>query len=329
MENAIKFSLIIPVYNVEKYLEQCIESCENQDIPHDEYEVIAINDGSNDKSFEILEELGNKYKNIRIISQANQGQSVARNIGLNVAKGQYIWFIDSDDWIDSNVLKGIYNIMRNYELDALHLAYQMVNDKGKWKLSPKIEEVTKIYSGPLFLDRMLTDKFYAWSFIFNRHFWDKVNLRFTEGIYFEDLDLIPQILLEVNRVCAYKKTVYFYRQRQSSTVHSVNYKLIDDLFLVCSRYKNSLSSQHLSLLNRRILSRILASSTISYLVLLAKQNNDSMRHERLQKALTHYKTLHLNRRLNIAKNICILIFNLAPMFLFKLLCIKGYLKNRL
>lgn len=329
MKNTMKFSLIIPVYNVEKYLERCIESCENQDIPYDEYEIIAINDGSNDKSFEILKELGNKYKNIRIISQANQGLSMARNIGLNVAKGQYIWFIDSDDWIDSNVLKGIYNIMRNYELDALHLAYQMVDDKGRRKPLPKVEKVTKIHAGLSFLDRVLTDKFYAWSFIFNRHLFDKENLRFTKGIFFEDLDLIPRILLEVNRICCYKHTSYFYRQRQSSIIHSVNYKLIDDLFFVCNRYKNYLLDQHLMPLKRRVLSRILAGSILSYLILLAKQDNDCNRKKRLQNILDGYKTLYLNTRLSVTKNVCILIFNISPKLLFNILCIKEYIKKRL
>ena len=237
MKYMTKFSLIIPVYNVEKYLEQCIESCENQDIPYDEYEIIAINDGSSDKSLEILKSLESKYKNIKVISQKNQGQSVARNVGLNVAKGQYIWFIDSDDWINANVLKGIYDILQNYKLDILHLAYKTVSYKEELKSLSKIDGAIKVCTGATFLDKVLTDKFYPWSFIFNQHLFDKWHFRFTKGIFFEDLDLIPQILFEANRTCAYKHTSYFYRQRQSSTIHSVNYKLIDDLLFVCNRYK--------------------------------------------------------------------------------------------
>ena len=329
MKYMTKFSLIIPVYNVERYLEECIESCENQDIPYDEYEIIAINDGSSDKSLEILKSLKSRYKNIKVISQENQGLSVARNVGLNVAKGQYIWFIDSDDWINANVLKDIYDILQNYKLDILHLAYKMVSYKEEWKSLSKIAGVTKVCTGATFLDRELTDKFYSWSFIFNRHLFDKWHFRFTKGIFFEDLDLIPQILFEANRTCIYKYTSYFYRQRQSSIIHSVNYKLIDDLFFVCNRYKNYLSDQHLTLLKRRVFSRILASSLITYLILLAKQNNDCRRHERLQKILIGYKTLLLNKRLSIAKNICILVFNVTPMFLFKMLCAKEYLKRKL
>lgn len=323
-----KFSLIIPIYNVEKYLEQCIESCENQDLPQDEYEIIAINDGSSDDSLRILEKLESKYKNIKILSQENQGLSTARNVGLNVAKGQYIWFIDSDDWINENILNGIYEILCEHHLDALHLAYKMVSAKGKESLST-IDGLTKVFTGIVFLDKVLTKNYFACTFIFNRHFLEKWNFRFTKGIYFEDLDLIPLILLETNRICCYKHTSYFYRQRQSSIIHSVNYKLIDDLFFVCNRYKNYLLDQHLMPLKRRVLSRILAGSILSYLILLAKQDNDCNRKKRLQNILDGYKTLYLNTRLSVTKNVCILIFNISPKLLFNILCIKEYIKKRL
>ena len=95
-------SIIIPVYNVEKYVEKCIRSCENQDIPKENYEVIVVNDGSPDGSLAIVERLANEFSNIKVINQENKGLSMARNTGLEAAKGEYVWFVDSDDWIEEN-----------------------------------------------------------------------------------------------------------------------------------------------------------------------------------------------------------------------------------
>ncbi|MDH6314239.1 glycosyltransferase involved in cell wall biosynthesis [Parabacteroides sp. PFB2-10] len=100
-------SLIIPVYNVEAYLEECLDSCLEQDIPHSDYEIIAINDGSPDGSLAILERYAAKYPNITVLSQENRGLSATRNRGIEVAKGEYIWFIDSDDWIEKNCLSSL------------------------------------------------------------------------------------------------------------------------------------------------------------------------------------------------------------------------------
>lgn len=90
------FSIIIPVYNTEKYLRECIQSCINQDVDSNDYEIICINDGSKDQSLSILKEYELNYKNVTVIEQQNSGVSVARNKGISAASGDYIWFVDSD-----------------------------------------------------------------------------------------------------------------------------------------------------------------------------------------------------------------------------------------
>lgn len=95
-----KISIIVPVYNTEKFLEKCLNSLINQTLK--DIEIICINDGSTDKSLQILEKFANKDKRIQIINQTNSGLSVARNIGIKKAKGEYIGFVDSDDWVDLN-----------------------------------------------------------------------------------------------------------------------------------------------------------------------------------------------------------------------------------
>ena len=95
----MKLSIIIPVYNVEKWLERCVRSVENQDLPSSEYEVILVNDGSKDNSGQIASKLSEEYDNIVVINKNNGGQSSARNEGMRIARGEYFMFVDSDDYI--------------------------------------------------------------------------------------------------------------------------------------------------------------------------------------------------------------------------------------
>lgn len=121
-------SIIAPVYNTSKYLSTCLDSLLDQGIPHDMYEVILINDGSTDGSAAILDEYADKYPNLRVVHKENEGVSVARNIALDLAQGEYIWFIDSDDFIERNVLPDIYKLAQG-KPQRIHLKmYHMKSD---------------------------------------------------------------------------------------------------------------------------------------------------------------------------------------------------------
>ena len=127
----MKLSIIIPVYNVERYLRQCLDSCLDQDIPKTEYEIIIVNDGSPDNSQVIINEYALLYDNICVINKSNGGLSTARNAGLSIAKGNLIWFVDSDDSIVSNSLKYIYDIFKeNPKLDLLTFDYNYFDDNN-------------------------------------------------------------------------------------------------------------------------------------------------------------------------------------------------------
>ena len=116
--NNIKVSVIIPVYNVEKYLRECLESVINQTLK--DIEIICINDGSTDKSYEILKEYAKLDHRIRILNQSNMGQSAARNRGLEIAKGKYVYFMDSDDWLEKDALKCLTDISESKNLQILY-----------------------------------------------------------------------------------------------------------------------------------------------------------------------------------------------------------------
>ena len=124
----MKLSIIIPIYGVEKYIEKCLISCINQDIILGyDYEIICINDGTKDRSAEIAKQIASYHKGVVVIDQENGGLSAARNAGLMKAKGEYIWFVDSDDWINNGCLKRITKKLQN-NIDILQLQFRWVYD---------------------------------------------------------------------------------------------------------------------------------------------------------------------------------------------------------
>lgn len=125
-----KFSIIIPAYKVEGYIEKCIRSLEHQDLPKEEYEIIVTNDGSPDRSREIVESLQQEFSNIILINQENQGVSMARNNAIAKAQGEYILPIDPDDYVVPNVLKSVYENAKSRNLDVLYLAYEIFDKEG-------------------------------------------------------------------------------------------------------------------------------------------------------------------------------------------------------
>ena len=119
----VKISVIIPVFNVELYLEECLDSVINQSL--DDLEIICVNDGSTDSSLSILEKYAKMDDRVKIISQENQGQGSARNKGLSIAKGECIYFIDSDDKIELDTLKDCYDCVKKNDLDFV--MFQLIN----------------------------------------------------------------------------------------------------------------------------------------------------------------------------------------------------------
>ncbi len=135
----ITLSVIVPVYNSEKYLARCLGSIVNQD---GKFEIIAINDGSTDKSLKILQEYAKKYSNIKIVNQSNQGVSASRNKGIDEANGKYIIFVDSDDWLEEDAFERIERTLKNDSPDILLTAYYDVYDR-EWVKNIKGEEFAK------------------------------------------------------------------------------------------------------------------------------------------------------------------------------------------
>lgn len=232
MEN-VKLSIIIPVYNVEKYLSKCLDSVLVGNAFYGQ--VICVNDGSTDNSLAILEQYAKKYPNVEIITQTNAGLSAARNAGIEAAKGDYICFLDSDDYLQQNVLGALIEQMEDQQLDVLRFNYQNVREKREVFVpfktgKPYFDYSSEVVDGETFLNDRLGFACYAVMFIVRRELLD--GCIFTPGIYFEDTDWTPRMLLKAKRVASTEMIVYNYLWREGSitlpTSPEKKQKILDD-----------------------------------------------------------------------------------------------------
>lgn len=227
----IKLSIIVPFYNVEPFIEECIRSLYNQDISWEEYEVICVDDCSPDGSHAIVEQLQKEYPTLRLIChRENKKLGGARNTGLKVAQGKYIWFVDSDDFIEKNVLSYLLNVAEHQKLDVLHfdyVNYPFVSAMDRsMPETPVMSGIELLFSPTFEFDK---DLITAWQKIYNRQFLIDNNLFFAENIMFEDNDFAIAVLAYSQRVKHINLNAYFYRNNANSitrvkqTVEHINY----------------------------------------------------------------------------------------------------------
>ena len=181
-----KISVIVPVYNVEKYVARCLDSIVNQTFK--DIEIICVDDGSEDGSVTIVKEYASRDDRIQIIHQENGGLSSARNTGMNHARGKYISFVDSDDWIDPDFFEKLYNAAEKYNASAACSGIKRPHASGKVPIKLKIEK-EEILSGVAekYKKLEIPRKCYVWNKIYKKDEIDKMNLRFVEGVMFEDI----------------------------------------------------------------------------------------------------------------------------------------------
>ena len=231
-----KLSFIVPVYNVAPYLRMCVSSLLSQDVLQDEYEIILVEDGSTDNSGAICDEYDRMFDNIHAIHQPNGGLSVARNTGIAAAQGEYICFVDSDDYWQPNVLSGLMAQIERDKLDVLRFKYQNVNEEGEvfnpYKRDHRLEnDYSEMPTdGVSFLNSRMNTQCYAVMFILRRDLLE--GCIFTPGIYFEDTDWTPRMLRKAKRVASTDTIVYNYLVREGSISRAVDrakqQKVLDD-----------------------------------------------------------------------------------------------------
>ncbi len=229
-------SIIVPVYNVEKYLSKCLDSIINQ--LYKNIEIILINDGSTDNSKKICEEYVMKDNRITLINTKNSGQSAARNVGINAAKGKYIGFVDSDDYIEPSMFQYLYNLIKDNKADISICNYLYCTENSNLNLLEqkdyvleftKKEALAKLLKGDMIQD-------FVWNKLYRKELF-KDNL-FVEGKKMEDIGIMYKLFNKADKIVLGNSIQYYYLQRSSSTMGNRNFNLYKDLYeLSLERYE--------------------------------------------------------------------------------------------
>lgn len=220
-----KISVIVPVYNVEKYLPKCLDSILCQTFSN--IEIICVNDGSTDNSRKILEEYKNKDSRIIIVDKKNGGLSSARNAGMKVAKGEFFSFIDSDDWIDSSMLEKLYKNITSLDTDISICAVHQFDETNQ-----KIDDSNPYYTLEYF-DSSFDNKSFsyketkpfimdvcvmAWNKLYRRSLIDKCKAEFPDGLIFEDGPFFFTIFFKTQKVSIVREFLYYYRVNRTGSI---------------------------------------------------------------------------------------------------------------
>lgn len=239
--NDIQLSVIVPVYNVEKYLKECLDSLVNQSL--DSMEIIIVNDGSTDTSLDICNKYSEKYEFITLISQKNKGLGAARNEGIRHAKGRYIGFVDSDDYVEKNMFKEMVTSAIKDDLDLVICAVKMYfEDNKKIKVIEKNIYEESIITKTTLIKGIVSRKIqcFAWNKIYKRELFS--DIKYEEGVYYEDMYTMYNIALKCNKIKLIDTPFYIYRQRENNITSKVSIKHINDfntaVLKVINKFKN-------------------------------------------------------------------------------------------
>ena len=250
-------SIIIPVYNVEKYIVKCLDSIYSQGTDSSLFQVIIVNDGTKDNSIERIRNIIDNNENCILIDQVNQGLSCARNTGLNVAKGKYVWFVDSDDEVVSGSLTKIVNLLneRNEDVIAYNVFFKDETTGNIRKGSPFVVRYAddiyeRSYSGEQALGQF--HKGLVQRYMLKREFLYENKLEFLSGIWYEDDQLLVRLFcynrdIFVSSICS-----YCYLQRQSGSIMStVSIRSVNDSYRIIDSWNDFLQSNEINGLNKR------------------------------------------------------------------------------
>ena len=233
--NKVKVSIIVPVYNVEAYLEKCLDSLVNQTLK--DIEIIVVNDGSPDNSQKVIDKYSKKYKNVKSFIKKNGGLSDARNYGIEKACGEYIAFLDSDDYVTVDMYQEMYSKAKSNNFDMVVCDLNYVYENGNTKrVNSNIEKDTNDIKSV-----MLNMYPAAWNKIFKKELMDK-GVRFKKGVWFEDVEFIYRLLPYINNIGVVHKPFNQYVQRVGSITSTINKKLyhyIDNWNGIVDYYKEN------------------------------------------------------------------------------------------
>lgn len=255
----MKFSVIVPAYNVEKYLSKCIESITTQ--TYENLEIILINDGSPDDCLAIMQRYARQDSRIIVVSQENEGLSAARNAGLEIATGDYVAFVDSDDWIEPDMFSELERRIRQEMPDFICFRLQYDNlNSGKCWIYGKPYSIASMEGSDQILRDVLEVKNIptaAWSKVYSKRFLDDHSLKFKPGIINEDTLFSLQAACHAGKVSFVNRVFYHTIERPGSISRSAQDRLFRDMAIALDDVREYLV--HYDRLNNPILERIYCS----------------------------------------------------------------------
>lgn len=238
-------SFILPVYNAAPYLAACLESLYAQGLAENEFEVVAVDDGSTDNSVALLEAFRQAHPNLQVFRQPNSGPSAARNRAIRAAKGRYVLGVDSDDFLLPHTLAPLLERALAADLDVLRADYQYSDAEGK--LLPKTNRFEQrrpyeyaVVEGKILYTRLYCREYFTPLLLMKRTFLLAHDLFFEEGIYFEDVEFSTRLALAARRAMYAPIIFYVYRLREGSITHSINPKKLHDLVQVMGKLQHLL-----------------------------------------------------------------------------------------
>jgi glycosyltransferase involved in cell wall biosynthesis len=220
-------SVILPTYNVERFVEDCIRSVESQDIDQRRYEVIVVDDGATDGSIDRVLELQREYENIVVLRQPNAGLSAARNRGIRAAKGKYLLFVDTDDRVEANCFGKMLSTAESHpDIDFVGFSYVIHLNSGLVTIpecpTPGVDPI----NGIEYYAKFVASDYHVWRYLFSRRFLLRHELFFLEGISFEDAELIPRLMCMARSAIFFDLPFYHYYLRPGSISTSKSEKHI-------------------------------------------------------------------------------------------------------
>lgn len=307
-----KISVIVPVYNVEKYIEKCLNSLVNQTL--EEIEIIVVNDGSPDNSEKIINKFLKKYPSkIKYFVKENGGQGSARNFGLTKANGEYIGYVDSDDYVEIDMYEKMYKKAKEKNSDIVICGSYNVNEIT----GERIEEIDKIYFEDYKINAFFGRKA-VWNKIYKKEIIEKNNLTFRSKVWYEDLDFTLNTIINAKKIDYVNEPFYDYLIREGSTMNNSNVDRNLEIFLAFDEViKNKKLNKYKDIIEFLAVDHIYISTIVR--VINAKADNTKKK-ETINKLLSYMDSNFKDYK----KNKYLYLLPRNRKVIFKLLNMKQY-----
>lgn len=333
-----KVSIIIPVYNNEKFLDKCLDSVVNQTL--NDIEIIIINDGSTDGSLIILKDYAHLNSNIILLDQPNAGQAIAINRALDIARGEYIAFVDADDYIEHNMIETLYKEAKSSNLDLVICNWSKVDINGRMlsyndhsNFDNKLLDRNEVIQEFLLNQKELVEGF-SWNKLIKRNLFDEFNIRYP-NIKYEDIPTIFKVLTKIHSCKFINQNLYYYVQHNASITSTKNKKNIEDFIKAIEMINDILEEENLTSVFKDdyFIYRVncLLSEYIVSMEVIKNSEELTRTFETIFQSIKVNNLLKLNKPVNIKLLIKVFLYKirLLPQFIMAYQKLKSILINKL